>query len=195
MKLVPALVMLALAALLSGCLPVTTQTPVGTTTGLGTDQALYGTWRGHNEKDKNGRDSFFHILKATDGTLSIVAVQANGDTDDGWTIYAGRTATLGRNHYLNATIANDNGTPVDGTLKTSNFPVLYVVTAQTLTLYLLDEDKVRAAIKDGKISGTTGRSDSDDVVITAGAAELDAFMATPEARSLFRTLIVLRKVT
>ena len=30
--------------LLAGCLPVTSTTPVGTTAGLGADEALYGTW-------------------------------------------------------------------------------------------------------------------------------------------------------
>ena len=62
-----------------------------------------------------------------------------------------------------------------------------------LTLYLLDEDKVKEAIKAGKIAGTVEPGDSGDVQITADAAALDAFFATPEAAKLFKIFVVLKR--
>jgi hypothetical protein len=58
---------------------------------------------------------------------------------------------------------------------------------------MLDEDKVKAAIQAGKIAGTIESGDYGDVTITADAAALDAFFATPEAAKLFKVFIALKK--
>lgn len=194
MKGIYAAVLAIAAVALAGCLPVTTKTPVGTTVGLAADPALIGSWKGQSPDAKQKQDGFFHFLLAKDGSLSVAMVFAAGTSDDGWSVFNARTATLGKNRYLNAAMTFDKDEPVKGALKGVTFPVLYVVKGKTLTLYLLDEDKAKAAIKAGKIAGTVEPGTSGDVTITADAKELDAFMARPEAKDLFKLLIVLKKV-
>ena len=195
---------LAIAAMLvaAGCLPVTSKTPVGTTVGLGADDALVGTWvaRSDDQADKDGKDKgplYLHFLQGKDGgALSVLWVSASGGKDNsGWMSFAVSTAKLGDNRYINAVQTSEDGKPVDGALKDASFPLLYSFGKHhRLTLYLLDEDKVKDAIQAGKIAGTVEPGSSGDVKITVDAAALDAFMAKPEAADLFKVFIVLRKV-
>jgi major membrane immunogen (membrane-anchored lipoprotein) len=185
---------LACALLLAGCLPVTSKTPIGTTVGLGADTALTGTWKGHSQDANDKTDGFFHFMQAKDGSLTVAVILAAGGSDDGWTIFNAHSAALGKNRFLNAVETFDKDAPADGDLKNANIPLLYVLKGRTLTLYLLDEDKTKQAVKAGKIKGTIEPGDSGDVVITADAAELDAFMAKPEAVELFKVLMVLKRV-
>ncbi len=185
---------LACAFLLTGCLPVTSTTPVGTTTGLGADASLYGTWKGHSPDADNKDDGFFHFMAAKDGSITIAMIQARGGSDDGWTIFSARTASLGKNRFINAVETFDKDAPAEGTLKNANIPLLYAVKGRTLTIYLMDEDKTKEAVKTGKLKGTIEPGENGDVVITSDAAELDAFMTTPEAAGLFKALMVLKKV-
>lgn len=182
------------AALLTGCLPVTSKTPVGTTAGLGVDAALYGSWKGHNPDDAAAKDGFVHFMAGKDGVMTASLVMAAGDSDDGWTIFRVRTASLGKNHILNAQMTFDKDAPADGALKNLHVPLLYVLKGKTLTLCLLDEDKVKAAIKAGTLKGTIEAGDSGDAAITEDAAALDTFFAKPQAAALFKPLLVLKKV-
>jgi hypothetical protein len=185
---------LTCALFLAGCLPVTSKSPVGTTMGLGADPVLIGTWKGHSPDTDNKTDGYFHFMAAKDGSLTIAVIMAAGGSDDGWTIFNARTAVLGKNRFLNAVETFDKDAPAEGSLKNANIPLLYVVKGRTLTLYLLDEDKSKEAIKAGKIAGTIEPGESGDVEITAEPAALDAFMATPEAAVLFKVMMVLKKV-
>ena len=194
MRFIHIAVTVACAVLLAGCLPVTTKTPVGTTAGLGADAALFGTWKGHSPDSDNKADGFFHFMLAKDGSMTVAVILARGSSDDGWTIFNAHTATLGKNHYLNAVETFDKDAPAEGDMKNADIPLLYVVKGRTLTLYLIDEDKAKAAIKAGELKGEVEPGDMGDVVITAEAAELDAFMAKPEAAGLFKVLMVLKKV-
>ena len=194
MKVFCAALVAIVAVALAGCLPVTTKTPVGTTVGLAADPALIGTWKGHNGSEKDPQDGFFHFIKMKDGSISAVTIVAADKPGDEWTIYRVRCAALGSNHFLNAVMTFDNGEAVNGPLKDATFPVLYAIKGKTLTLYLVDEDKAKAAITAGKIKGTVEPGMSGDVTITAEAKDLDAFMTKPEAKDLFKLLIVLKKV-
>jgi hypothetical protein len=195
---------LAIAAtiLLAGCLPVTSKTPVGTTAGLGADAALAGTWigRAKDQEDKSQKKDkgvlYLHFLKGKDaGTFSVLWVVTGGDKNDSESLsFTVSTAKLGAYHYLNAVQTAEDGKPVDDKLKDANIPLLYSFGRHhTLALYLLDEDKVKEAIKAGKIAGIIETRDFGDVKITADAAALDAFFATPEAAKLFKVFVVLRK--
>ena len=103
------------ALLLAGCLPVTSKTPVGTTAGLGADEALYGTWIGHSQDEKEKGLAYFHFLKGKDneaGTISALMVTP-GDTDDDWMSFTVRTAKLGAHNYMNAVATGGNGVVPD----------------------------------------------------------------------------------
>ena len=211
MKLRHIAVAIGCSLLLAGCLPVTSKTPVGTTAGLGADDALYGTWIGRAEdqpdQDKNDKDKgtlYLHFLpgKSLDApTITGVWVVAGSDkTNSELNLYELRTAKLGDNHFIDVLklIAVDKeakaDAPLDNGLNGGAIPLLYKFGKHhTLTLYLLDEDKVKAAIAAGKIAGTVEKGDFGDVTITADAAALDAFFATAEAAKLFKLFVVLHK--
>jgi hypothetical protein len=183
--------MLAVAAvLLAGCLPVISTTPIGSTTGLGVDPALIGAWRGHSPD--NNEQFYLHILGAKTGVLKAVLV--SDVSGDDVMIFRTQTAKLGSNHYLNATVVFDKDRLVEAPLKDANIPLLYGVKGKRLTLSLLDEDKVKAAITAGTLTGRIEPSSHGDAVITADAAALDAVFAKPDAVALFKTLMVLTKV-
>ncbi len=192
MMIVRTVLALLAAVILAGCLPVTSKKPVGTTAGFKTDPALFGTWKGHSGDEQDQRDAFFHFLKNKDG-LTAAVVEASGENDDEWTIYDVHTAVLGDHRYLNAIVVMSNGQTPEDKLKGANIPLLYVIKGRTLTLYLFDEEKVKAAITAGAIKGTIEPGDNGDVAITADASELDAFMAKPETATLFKAMLVLKK--
>ena len=197
--------------LLAGCLPVTSKVPVGTTAGLGADPALLGTWTGRAEdqpdQDKNDKDKgtlYIHFLpaKSPDGPAinGVWVVTKNGKNDGELNIYVLRTAKLGDNNFIdvvkftNSDTQTKPGAAPDNGLNGGFIPLLYTIGKhRTLSLYLLDEDKVKAAITAGKIAGTVETGNFGDVTITADAHALDAFMATPEAAKLFKVFVVLHK--
>jgi hypothetical protein len=129
------LVTLIAAAWLAGCLPVTSENPVGTSAGLTADPALFGTWTGKNPDDAKGRDAYFHFMLAKNGQIDIALAMAEGGSDDGWTALTARTATLGANRFLNAVMTYDQGKPVEGRLKNAILPLLYELSGKTLTVY------------------------------------------------------------
>jgi len=202
MRLLRAAVAMAAMFLAAGCLPVTSKTPVGTTAGLDADEALTGTWigRAEDQEDKSRKKDkgvlYLHFLKDKDAGGFSVLWAATGDGKDNgeWMSFKVGTARLGTNRYMNAVETGKDGKPVDGALKDASFPLLYSFGRHhRLTLYMLDEDKVKAAIKAAKIAGTVESGDYGDVKITAEPAALDAFMATPEAAALFKVFIVLKR--
>jgi len=196
MRLLRAAVAMAAIFLAAGCLPVTSKTPVGTTAGLGADEALTGTWIGKSldaEDKSDNHTIYFHFLKGKEGNLTALIVGAGDAKDDGWMAFDLRTAILGKNRFINAVDTFDDNQRAEGPLKDANIPLLYTIKGGKLTLYWLDEDKVKAAIKAGKIAGTVESGDFGDVKITAEPAALDAFMATPEAAALFKVFIVLKR--
>lgn len=190
---------LAIAAMLlaAGCLPVTSKTPVGTTVGLGADPALYGAWVGHSQDEKEKGVAYFHFLRSKDddGAISaLMVITGPNKNDDSWMSFTVRTAKLGTHNYLNAVETAEDGVQATAESKSRNIPLLYSFGRHhALTLYVLDEDKVKEAIQTGKIAGTIEPGDFGDVQITADAAALDTFMATPDAAKLFKVFVVLRR--
>lgn len=182
-----------LCVMLAGCLPVTTKTPVGTTTGLGSDAALYGTWKGRNFDDKNAKDAYLHFMKGKDGAITALLAYARGESDDGWTVLKLHTAKLGDHRYMNAVETFDGDAPATDEYKNANIPLLYTIKGRTLTLYLFDEAKVKEAIKAGEIAGTVAQGDYGDVTLTADAAALDAWLARPEAVKMFKAFLVMKR--
>ncbi len=180
--------MLAVAAalFLGACLPVTTTTPIGTTAGLGADAGLTGLWRGQ-ENDEKGQAIYFAFFPQGDGTIKALAFEAPTKDGGGWSVYGIRTTTLGANRYMNVLQLEDNGKPTEPQVAATNIPLFYELGKDgTLSLALIDEDAAKEAIKSGKIAGNIETGQYGDVVITASAAQLDAFFASDAGRALFR---------
>ena len=180
---------------LCACPPVTSKTPVGTTVKAVRDQALAGVWRG---KVADGdAASYFTFLPQDDGTYSVVLVTPPSAKDNGgFGVFGAETVSLGRFHFINARELTDENKAAKGTMADNTIPILYKREGDnTLVLYLVDEDAARNAIKAGKIKGTVEEGQFGDITLTASPGELDAFMASPAARTLFtKPLVVLKKV-
>ena len=188
MRLIRIALAVCAALFAAACLPVTTKTAIGTTVAAAPDPALYGMWRGADSK--NDLPGYFTFLKNGDDTMTAILVSLPHGEDGGeWETFRVQAATLGGNHYMTATESFvNNAAAGDDALQ--NIALLYRFEGKSLTLYLIDEDAAKAAIAAGKIKGTVGQGDNGDIQITSDAAELDAFLATPEGAALFKSPLV-----
>jgi hypothetical protein len=182
---------LAAALIVAGCYPPSTIRPVGTTTGLKQDAALTGLWKGTSAKGESG---YFHFLPQDDGSFTVLLV-AGGKGEKEWMLVTATTTQLGANRLMNARLVSSNGNPETGGPK-GTFPVLYGIDGKgALTLALLDERKVKAALKAHQLAGTGYKTSLDDAIITAEPAALDRFLQTPAGAGLFdKPFFTLKKV-
>ncbi|MBV9904928.1 MAG: hypothetical protein JO346_10150, partial [Alphaproteobacteria bacterium] len=111
-----------------------------------------------------------------------------------WNSFRITTAKLGANGFINATVLLTNGKP-DSAKPQGTIPVLYRFDHGVLTLAAMDEDKVKAAIRAGKVKGTIGKGDYGDAMITGDPKTLDKLLTTAAGLSLFAPpFYTLRKV-
>jgi hypothetical protein len=197
MKAMRFAILAAAALIVAACLPVTTKNPVGTTAGFKQDPALIGVWKA--EPDKNNKDDkpgYLAFLNAEESSAMTAVMIAPGKDAGDWSTYKLKLATLGTNHFINAWGVLNNGRPADEAEAKADIPLLYRFGKDgKLTLYLLDEDATRAAIKTGKIKGEIEPGDTGDVHIIAEPKALDTFFASKEGAALFvKPLIVLDRV-
>ncbi|HXC56136.1 MAG TPA: hypothetical protein VNU97_12635 [Rhizomicrobium sp.] len=185
---------LAAALLLSACYPPTTSHPVGTTVGLTLDPALTGLWENAVVANPDERGLYFHFLPTLDGKLTVLMVQSGDKPDADWNVVELTTVKLGANRFMNARLTMSDGKPDEGAPK-GTIPLLYRIDAKDrMTLFLMDEKAVKAAILAGKIKGTIEKGDMGDAVITADPAALDKFMQTPAGLALFAKPTLLKKM-
>jgi hypothetical protein len=213
MKLIRAAVMAIAAMALVGCSEVSTQYPVGSTTGLVPDPALAGTWLVRAEKTNDVERTadgkvaaYVHVLPAKDGGFDIVvaALPKKFDEKGEYQFYRATTGRAGENRFLNIVMLSPPGeqprtAPTHGTI-----PVLYRFEVNgDLAIFELDDDKAVAAIRAGAIAGTIKKNTykfdgkeyegTTDITITAQPPALDAFMAKPEAIALVKQIGLLKR--
>ena len=174
---------LALAATLAlaACYPPITSQPIGTSAGLKPDPTLDGTWKG---TDQDGKPGYVHFLPhVNDDETMAVLLPAHGSGD---VIVATFTSVrFGSHGYLNVRLAQANGEDIKDQ-PPGTVPVLYRLDARgRLTLAMMDDKAVKAAVAAHTLAGTIGRGDYGDVTITEEPAALDKFMASPAALKLF----------
>jgi hypothetical protein len=206
-------VTLAAAVMLAGCGEVSTQYPVGSTTGLTPDPALIGTWWLRAEKSSDvertadGKHAgCVHVLPTREGPFKIVMISMpvkTGDNGD-YAVYRATSGRAGENRFLNVVMLSPAGEEPQTAPKHGTAPILYRFEANgDLTLFKLDFDKTMAAIKAGVLAGTIEKNNykydgkeyegTPNVTITADPAALDALFAKPTAIDLFEKIGVLTK--
>jgi hypothetical protein len=157
-------VALVAAVMLAGCGEVSTQYPVGSTTGLPPDPALVGTWwpraekSGDVERTADGKHAaYVHVLPTREGPFEIVVASLPMKPGDngGYEVYRATCGRAGENRYLNVVMLSPSGEKPQTLPKHGTTPVLYRIEANgDLALFKLDIDKATAAIKAGSIAGT-----------------------------------------
>lgn len=213
MRPIQVMVFLAAAAMLAGCSEVSTQYPIGSSSGLAPDPALVGTWLPRTDDGKDiertadGKIAgYIHVLPIKEGPLTIVMVSLPKKPEDkgDYQIMRATTGQTGKNRFLNAVLLSPAGETSKTMPEQGTVPVLYRFdTNGDLALFKLDEDKAAAAIRAGTIAGTikkntytvggTEYEGTPDIRITADPAALDAFFAKPDAEALFEPLGRLKK--
>jgi hypothetical protein len=186
MKIIPAAVALCCTVLLAACFPPVTAHPLGGSAAR-SDASLAGLWKARmTEASDENNKAYFHFVPKKDGTMLVLIVSAS-KTDDGDVMGAMTTsAMLGSNRYLNAKLVSFEGKEAeedegpDGTI-----PVMVKRNGRHMTLYLMNEDTTKAAIKAGRIKGEIEPGSMGDARITADQPALDQFMASPEGAGLF----------
>jgi hypothetical protein len=190
------LALAGLAALFAAaCPPVTTTAPVGSTAGFVNDPVLDGLWSGHFDSD--AKVTYFHFVPRADNTITVISITPRLPQHAAeWNTYRLTSATLGGHQFVNLRLVLKDGVALSPTQRKANIPMRYVADGNTLTFYLLDEDKVRTAITTHEIGGRTRkRAFGDNTTITTGAKALDMFLGTPEGLALFgKPFLVLKKV-
>ena len=64
----------------------------------------------------------------------------------------------------------------------------YEMKGDEMTVWLLDCDKVKAAIVQKKLKGEVGQGDAPTITITDAANNVRAFLESPESSELFKYL-------
>lgn len=186
MRFAPIFAVLAAAISLTACLPPATTNPVGTTVGLMNDPALIGLWRGRSATSDDDQDIYFHFLPTTQNTITVVMVQVGTKPDADWSVASITTTTLANNRFMNATMQFSDGKPDTDDNPHGTIPLLYRFEGPNrIVLYLMDEDRTKAAIRNHEIAGTVEEGQFGDATITAAPKDLDAFMASKKAAALF----------
>ena len=183
--------LLLLTAVLAGC-KVDSVNPISSFESARPDTAIYGVWR-YKDKDEL---SYLHIgpeFSLTDAAspgnrrtrIVVVDHKRNGLTDEA---YVGYTSRAGKQGYLN--VVQTEGDKTVGYL----FVRYSLLDRNTLRFATMDEDALAAAIRAGRIKGTTrGEGLSSETAITAESAEIERFLAA-EGAKLFAAPVVVRRV-
>ena len=178
---------------LAGC-KVDSINPISAGDDARPDTALYGVWL-HKEK---GELTYVHIgpefslgagsaaAKANRRTrIVLIEHKTNGLTDEAYVAHGSR---IGKRRYLNVLQVED-GKPA-GYI----FVQYALIDGNTLRFSMLDEEALKAAIRAGRIKGTTrGQGLASETAITAESAEIADFLGQ-DGGKLFAKSLVLKRV-
>lgn len=193
MTRIPTALALALTLLLAACYPPVTRHPVGTTTGIRNDPAIAGSWRTLPSGDDKG-GGYFHFLPLKNGGFTVIAIPNTSDPASDWLLAAVTSARFAPGYgFLNAWLTDRNRERLPDQ-PPGTVPLLYRFDGKgVLTLYMIDEDAAKTAIRAHRIAGDAGKSGTDDATITADPRALDAFFRSREGQALFKKPFVILK--
>lgn len=180
-----------LALALAACWPVSINPIKGTATTTA-DPRIAGGWSGRfGDPDEGDETTFIHFLVKDDGGFTALTLKHGDKEDSGWAAYTITTSEVAKTNYMNVRVVSS-----DGKIEDTNFSrfftfARYEVSDTTLDIFVIDEDKLIAAIDAGKLKGEVERREfTKDVKITAESAEIDAFLAASDPKSLFSEHLV-----
>ncbi|MEJ0042665.1 MAG: hypothetical protein WDM81_10810 [Rhizomicrobium sp.] len=180
MKTVHAVLAAVLAFALSACYPPVTTRPVGIPA---PETRIAGLWLA-TPADKDAHPSYFHFLPQQDGSITVLMADAGHKPDGDWSVVTLTTAKLGANTIFNVRMVENDGKP-ETDIQRGTIPVLYRFDAKgRLSLFLMDEDATKAAIRAGRIAGDPGKGDGGNAILTGGPA-LDKYLGSREGMALF----------
>lgn len=165
---------LALAAMLflTGCFVTSRQMPAGT--GPISDEALVGDWRAVDADSGKDENVFIHIQKPdANQPLRVILVE-----DKEYHVYELRTTRVGARNVFSVKIIAPAESLKEG--NDGSFLGYYEAKGADLRFYLLDANKVTAAIRAGKVQGRPGKEKYDFAELTGSPADLARFLASDD---------------
>lgn len=181
-----------LALALTACWPISVNPIKGTGATLA-DPKLAGVWEGRfgDPDEKGDGTTFIHFLPKADEGYGALTIKHGADSESGWASYAITTAEVKGTSYMNVRLLSSDDKAGDPTFAQFFTFVRYEVSDTTLDIFTIDEAKVIAAIEGGKLKGEVEkRQFTTDVKITAESAEIDAFLAASDPKTLFSEHLV-----
>jgi hypothetical protein len=185
MKITEAAVALCCTLLLAACFPPMTTHPVGGAS-AGPELRLLGDWNAKMAQADPGKQDANFFFRMKGGRMHVLITQpgAMNHEDDMAAIVT--AATVRGNVFLNAQlIAANKHQDMDSQPPGTIALLCKFDDARHVTLYLMDEDATKAAIRAGKIEGHVEPGQFGDATITARPGVLNAFVSSREGLALF----------
>ncbi|HEX6187328.1 MAG TPA: hypothetical protein VFZ40_04555 [Pyrinomonadaceae bacterium] len=178
-KVVLAASAVLVSIVLSGCVVVFTN-PLPVSQPLGLDKRLLGRWAG---KDEQGNDYSIRFETRANGN-TVVSLPDVGYRNPLFRVVTTEISTV---NYLILRLddPSDDKTYMVGS---------YSIGGDSLTICLLNEDRIRAAIKQGRLKGKLANSPWGGATITENSKSVLAFLASPNSKDLFTCPGELKKV-
>jgi hypothetical protein len=185
-----------LALALTACIP-TAEHPIAGKTG-GNDQGLIGAWQGTTH---DGVPVWLHFLRGKEedksGELGVLLIPQGKDPKeaDEWSSFRAVTAEVKGTHYMSALWDYNDGKPTEAREKGYHLVRYERGPDGALALWLVDEEKLIAAVEAGKVEGKIeGEGVNKEVRVTASSEKLAKFLAKIDPKDLFNQPFITAKL-
>jgi hypothetical protein len=176
-----------LLALVS-CAPPRADHPLSDPKTAKVDAKLVGSWRGTKEGDV----VFFHVMEKEAGLIDAVLVGTDSKKGAIVITLEGFTTELGGKKYLNLRPKTAKTEYGEGWNVSDRYLfVLYSVANGALSLSMMDDDIVKAAVTAGKLEGEVK---DGDVVLTSDTPKLAEFVKGADSAKLFKLFATFKPV-
>ena len=175
------LLLIALCALLSGCLPES-KNPISSPRDSFLDTRLEGAWEAREE---NGPSDFYHFRRQkTAPWIRIVGIGQDGTKGLSVITYDALSTRLGAHTFLSFRALSEDGKIGRAGYSFARYDFDW---RGRLRIYaLVSESELGAAVRSGKLRGTVKGTSSDaHVKLTDTSARIAAFIAASDAKKLF----------
>ncbi len=178
MKILKAVAAAGLGLMLTACVP---EFENALDSGPAADPALIGTWDGKSDVDT---DVMRLTITKSGDELHLLMTDPTGGSDEK-IVLVGRTAEVQGVRYLSVT-PQDAELLGAGEEKVGYYILRYAPEGAAIKVWSLDMSKLSAAVEADRLKGeVTGSGSKRAIKVSATSAELAAFFATDEGRTVF----------
>ncbi|TNE36929.1 MAG: hypothetical protein EP347_09520 [Alphaproteobacteria bacterium] len=186
-NIMKALVLILLAGVLVACYPES-KYPLSSPEISVVDEDLIGLWYGGEEGDPS-EHSYYAFLQIDDDRFDIIGLNFN-DTKDEWIRMSAFTTEIGGSKFMSITFEDESGVKAaeaeDADEPRNYLLCRYEVSGDSkLTVYLMDEEAMLAALAAQTSAATNNNWLDNDGRITAPTEVLRSVIASSDATLLF----------
>ena len=168
--------LVALLALFFSACEVVLTNPLSDSARDKPDERLLGKWINKDEKEKG-----VFVQFDTGANREFNVSFLGGKSEEKNPVFTALTTTIGGHYYMTLN-------PTDEDRDKGYFLARYEMKGDEMTVWLLDSDKVRAAIGQKKLKGEVGQGAAPKITITDAADKVRSFLESPKSSELFKYL-------